>query len=232
MKQLYISNYCPLSHRCLYLIYSKNIQNYFQIINITYNKQAKKNISYVPYFLDNHLEIYNPQLICEYIDDIFKASPFLTNDFVKRAKIRQTITSFDNWIIPNLNYLELNKNLDKKNIKKNFFIQKIFKNELNSLSTKQLITKFEKLYTNAKNKIINYFFQLNPILNKQNYLIGNSKSLLDITIIPVLWHLQENYQINFETIFQNDIFNNFSPLIKYCKKNFQDPTFIQTLQNK
>lgn len=226
---LYISNYCPLSQRCLYLIYTKNIQNYFNIVDISYKNHFNK---IVPLLIDKDLEIINPHLICEYIEDIFPANSLLTNDFKNRAKIRQSIIAFDKWIIPNLNYLELNKILDKKNPKKNLFIQKIFKKNISFLSNEEIINQFQNLYIQALNKILDYFFQLIPILNKQNYILGNEKTLLDITVLPVLWQLQNNYSINFEEISHNKYLSpnlNINSLIKYCQKNFNHKNFQQII---
>lgn len=62
--------------------------------------------------------------------------------------------------------------------------------------------------------------QLVPIFGKQNYLMGDEYSMLDVAIAPLLWRLG-HYGI--------ELPNQASPLLKYAERLFSRPMYAEAM---
>ncbi len=62
--------------------------------------------------------------------------------------------------------------------------------------------------------------QLVPIFSKQNYLLGDDYSMLDVAVTPLLWRLG-HYGI--------ELPNQAAPILKYAERLFARPAFIEAL---
>ncbi|MDR2219212.1 MAG: glutathione S-transferase N-terminal domain-containing protein [Methylobacillus sp.] len=62
--------------------------------------------------------------------------------------------------------------------------------------------------------------QLAPIFNRQEYMLGNEFSMLDVAIAPLLWRLG-HYGI--------DLPKQAAPLLKYAERIFSRPAYIEAM---
>jgi RNA polymerase-associated protein len=62
--------------------------------------------------------------------------------------------------------------------------------------------------------------QLVPIFAKQNYLLGDDYSMLDVAVTPLLWRL-DHYGI----VLQNQA----SPILKYAERLFSRPLYAEAM---
>jgi len=62
--------------------------------------------------------------------------------------------------------------------------------------------------------------QLAPVFLKNKFMMGESFSMLDVAIAPLLWRL-EYYGI--------DLSKNATPLLKYAERIFSRPAYIEAL---
>lgn len=72
----------------------------------------------------------------------------------------------------------------------------------------------------AKKVIRDNLTQLVPIFSKQNYLMGDEYSMLDVAITPLLWRLG-HYGI--------DLPNQAAPLLKYAERLFSRPMYAEAM---
>jgi RNA polymerase-associated protein len=62
--------------------------------------------------------------------------------------------------------------------------------------------------------------QLAPVFLKNKYMLGDSFSMLDVAIAPLLWRL-DFYGI--------ELSKNAAPLLKYAERIFSRPAYIEAL---
>jgi stringent starvation protein A len=72
----------------------------------------------------------------------------------------------------------------------------------------------------ARKVIRDNLTQLVPILSKQNYLMGDEYSMLDVAITPLLWRLG-HYGI--------ELPNQAAPLLKYAERLFSRPMYAEAM---
>jgi RNA polymerase-associated protein len=72
----------------------------------------------------------------------------------------------------------------------------------------------------ARKVIRDNLTQLVPIFGKQNYLMGDEYSMLDVAITPLLWRLG-HYGI--------ELPNQASPLLKYAERLFSRPMYAEAM---
>jgi RNA polymerase-associated protein len=72
----------------------------------------------------------------------------------------------------------------------------------------------------ARKTIRDNLTQLVPILTKQDYLLGEDYSMLDVAIAPLLWRLG-HYGI--------DMPNQSAPLLKYAERLFSRPFYAEAM---
>ncbi len=72
----------------------------------------------------------------------------------------------------------------------------------------------------ARKMIRDNLTQLVPIFSKQNYLMGDEYSMLDVAITPLLWRLG-HYGI--------ELPNQAAPLLKYAERLFSRPMYAEAM---
>lgn len=78
----------------------------------------------------------------------------------------------------------------------------------------------ETVATKARNTVRDNLTMLIPILTRQQYLMGDDFSMLDVSIAPLLWRLG-HYGI--------ELPNQAAPLLKYAERLFSRPAFIEAM---
>lgn len=78
----------------------------------------------------------------------------------------------------------------------------------------------EERVEQARKVIRDNLTQLVPIFSKQNYLMGDEYSMLDVAITPLLWRLG-HYGI--------ELPNQAAPLLKYAERLFSRPMYAEAM---
>ena len=78
----------------------------------------------------------------------------------------------------------------------------------------------EEIANKARNTVRDNLTQIVPIFSKQNYLLGDEYSMLDVAVTPLLWRL-EHYGI--------DMPNQAAPLLKYAERLFARPLYADAM---
>jgi RNA polymerase-associated protein len=78
----------------------------------------------------------------------------------------------------------------------------------------------EQLADKARVTVRDNLTQLVPIFSKQNYLLGDDYSMLDVAVTPLLWRL-DHYGI----VLQNQA----SPILKYAERLFSRPLYAEAM---
>ena len=78
----------------------------------------------------------------------------------------------------------------------------------------------QEIADKARKAIRDNLTQLVPIFSKQNYLLGDDYSMLDVAVTPLLWRLG-HYGI--------DLPNQASPLLKYAERLFSRPLYADAM---
>jgi RNA polymerase-associated protein len=78
----------------------------------------------------------------------------------------------------------------------------------------------EQLADKARLTVRDNLTQLVPIFSKQNYLLGDDYSMLDVAVTPLLWRL-DHYGI----VLQNQA----SPILKYAERLFSRPLYAEAM---
>lgn len=143
------------------------------------------------------LVLIDTNIICEYIDERFPHPQLMPIEPAEKARLRMLIFHFDKDIFQHLRFLETNlKNRDPK-----------VKKELNR-SKQQIILGLDSIAN---------VFDTNK---KCDFLFGNSFTLLDAAVLPLLWRL-EFYEIAIK--------DSWKGLMKYAESFFSTAEFIASL---
>ena len=78
----------------------------------------------------------------------------------------------------------------------------------------------QKVADNARAIVRDNLVQIAPIFNKQEYMLGDEFSMLDVAIAPLLWRLG-HYGI--------ELPKQAAPLLKYAERIFSRPAYIEAL---
>jgi RNA polymerase-associated protein len=111
MMNLYSGTTCPFSHRCRIVLYEKGMD--FQVIDVDiFNKPeelaAVNPYHRVPVLVERDLELYEPNIINEYIDERFPHPQLMPPDPIMRARARQLLSSMEREIFCHIDPLEKN----------------------------------------------------------------------------------------------------------------------------
>ncbi|MDR0674474.1 MAG: glutathione S-transferase N-terminal domain-containing protein [Zoogloeaceae bacterium] len=109
MMNLYSGTTCPFSHRCRIVLYEKGMD--FQVVDVDiFNKPeelaAVNPYHRVPVLVERDLELYEPNIINEYIDERFPHPQLMPPDPIMRARARQLLSSMEREIFCYIDPLE------------------------------------------------------------------------------------------------------------------------------
>ncbi len=162
---LYSGSYCPYSHRCRIVLREKQMESGVEIYDVDLNNKPENLALYNPYnrvpvFVDRETQLYESNIINEYINDRFPHPQLMPADIFKRARSRILMYQIDREIFQYVDVLE------KKNAKRDrreFARQRIREN---------LLMFVRQLSRGGK------------------YLIDDEFTLLDAALAPLLWRLE------------------------------------------
>jgi RNA polymerase-associated protein len=144
----------------------------------------------VPILVERDLILYESNIINEYIDERFPHPQLMPGDPVDRARVRLFLLNFEKELFVHVSTLEARG------------------------------AKNEKAVEKAKQQITDRLTQLSPVFLKNKFMMGDTFSMLDVVIAPLLWRLN-HYGINLS--------KNAAPLLKYAERIFSRPAFIEAL---
>ena len=85
---------------------------------------------------------------------------------------------------------------------------------------KDLESENQKLADKARATILDNLTQIVPLFSKQEYILGDDFSMLDVAIAPLLWRLG-HYGI--------ELPKQAAPLLKYAERIFSRPAYIEAM---
>ena len=193
MMVLYSGTNCPFSQRCRLVLFEKGMD--FEIRDVDlFNKPEDISVmnpyGQVPILVERDLILYESNIINEYIDERFPHPQLMPGDPVDRARVRLFLLNFEKELFVHVSTLE---NRGAKN---------------------------EKAIEKAKQQITDRLTQLSPVFLKNKFMMGDTFSMLDVVIAPLLWRLN-HYGITLS--------KNAAPLLKYAERIFSRPAFIEAL---
>ena len=193
MMVLYSGTTCPFSHRSRFVLFEKGMD--FEIRDVDlYNKPEDIAVmnpyAQVPILVERDLILYESNIINEYIDERFPHPQLMPGDPVDRARVRLFLLNFEKELFVHVSTLE------------------------------NRVAKNEKAVEKAKQQITDRLTQLSPIFLKNKFMMGDTFSMLDVVIAPLLWRLN-HYGITLS--------KNAAPLLKYAERIFSRPAFIEAL---
>jgi RNA polymerase-associated protein len=145
----------------------------------------------VPILVERDLILYESNIINEYIDERFPHPQLMPGDPVERARVRLFLLNFEKELFTHVTNLE-------------------------SRAAKATDKTLEKSRAHIRDRLT----QLAPVFLKNKYMLGDSFSMLDVAIAPLLWRL-DHYGI--------DLSKNAAPLLKYAERIFSRPAYIEAL---
>lgn len=207
MIHLYSDSRCPFSHRARIVLNKKDMD--FNIIDVGIESRQDLMIinpkNEAPVLVDDidknnrkkDLILTQPDIICEYIDERFPHPQLMPIEPAEKARLRMIMFNIEHELFQHLRFYDVN-----------FFNRD---------------PKFKKDLEQAKQHIIaalDVLAQIFVINKKAEYLFGNSFSLLDAAILPLLWRL---------SYYEIELKSNWQGLMGYAKRMFQTKEFIDSL---
>ena len=162
MMVLYSGLTCPFSHRCRIVLFEKEMDFEIKDVDI-FNKPedlAMMNpYNQVPVLAERELNLYESNIINEYIDERFPHPQLMPGDPISRARARLFLFDMERELFCHVQTLEnLNASEEEKDAAR--------------FAIRERLTYMSALF--AKN-------------NK--YILGQNFSMVDVAIAPLLWRL-------------------------------------------
>lgn len=162
MMILYSGITCPFSHRCRIVLFEKEMDFEIKDVDI-FNKPEDLALmnpyNQVPVLAERELNLYESNIINEYIDERFPHPQLMPGDPISRARARLFLFDMERELFCHVQTLE---NLDSTEEQK----------ETARAAIRERLTYMSALF--AKN-------------NK--YILGSNFSMVDVAIAPLLWRL-------------------------------------------
>ncbi len=197
MMHLYSHDTCPFSHRCRQVLFEKGMD--FEIRDVDlFNKPediASMNpYGQVPILVERDLILYESNIINEYIDARFPHPQLMPMDPMQCARARLLLFNLERELFVYVSEFEAEKRGRA------------------TLTTKEQ----EKGRLAVRDRLT----QLAPVFAKNKYMLGESLTIVDIAIVPLLWRL-EHYGI--------ELPRQAAPIQTYAERIFSRPAFIDAL---
>ena len=190
MMILYSGTTCPFSHRCRIVLYEKGMD--FQINDVDLLGKKKE------------LSVMNP----------YNRTPVL----VERDLILYESNIINEYIDDRFPHPQLMPSDPISKSRARLFLFR-FENEI--FSNIDFLEKgTDKQNSNAKISVRDSLLQIAPVFSKQNYILGDEFTILDVTLAPLLWRL-DHYGIKLP--------KSAAPLLKYAERIFSRSSFIDSL---
>jgi RNA polymerase-associated protein len=194
MMVLYSGTTCPFSHRCRFVLFEKGMD--FEIRDVDlFNKPDEINAmnpyGQVPILVERDLILYESNIINEYIDERFPHPQLMPSDPVDRARVRLFLLNFEKELFVHVSVLE-------------------------SHVTRNNTKAIDKARATIRERLT----QMAPVFHKNKFILGDTFSMLDVALAPLLWRL-DYYGI--------ELSKNSAPLLKYAERVFSRPAYIEAL---
>ena len=190
MMKLYSNSTDPFSHRCRIVLYEKGMD--FEVIDVDLNNKPED------------LSILSPYSDCPVLEerDLVLTDPNIINEYIDERFPHPQLMPADP-------VMRARARLFLKDMENELFIH-----------MKNIEAKESKVQENARKVVTNTLIQLNPILDKQEFLLHDEYSMLDVAMAPLLWRL-DYYEIK--------LGNQCKALLKYADKIFSRPLFEEAM---
>lgn len=207
MIQLYSDSRCPFSHRVRIILNEKDMD--FKIIDVNVNSRQDlmqlNPYNETPVLVDDidknnkkrDLILIDTNIVSEYIDDRFPHPQLMPIEPSEKARMRMAIHKLDRDLFQYVRFLDTNLNSKEAKIKKE-------------------LEKCRKQISSMLDEIANLF----TLNKKMEFFAGNGFSLLDVSLLPVLWRLN-HYEI--------EVKKTWGALMKYAESQFDRPSFLASL---
>ncbi|MDA9210637.1 glutathione S-transferase N-terminal domain-containing protein [Methylophilaceae bacterium] len=190
MMKLYSNSTDPFSHRCRIVLFEKGMD--FDVIDVDLDNKTEDLAILSPYSASPVLEER----------DLILTDPNIINEYIDERFPHPQL-------MPPDPVMRARARLFLKDFESELFVH-----------MKDLEAKESKVRENAKKTVTNQLIKLSPILDKQEFLLHDEYSMLDVAMAPLLWRL-ELYDIK--------LGNQSKSLIKYADKIFSRPYFDEAM---
>ena len=188
--KLYSNSTDPFSHRCRIVLYEKGMD--FEVIDVDLSNKPED------------LSILSP----------YSDSPVL----VERDLVLTDANIINEYIDERFPHPQLMPPDPVMRARARLFL-KDFENQL-FIHMKALESNEKSKKDAAKKVVTETLIQLTPIISKQEYLLHEEYSMLDVAMAPLLWRI-DHYEIKLP--------NSCLPLLKYADKIFKRPLFDEAM---
>lgn len=207
MIHLYSDSRCPFSHRARIVLNKKDMD--FKIVDVNINLRQDLMLltpyNETPVLVDDidknnkkkDLVLLDSNIICEYIDERFPHPQLMPIEPAEKARLRMLMYRFDRELFQHLRVLDA--------------------------GVKSRDSKMKKDVEKAKKMVIAGLDSISSVFNinkKSEHLFGNTFTLLDAAVLPLLWRL------NYYDIEAKD---SWDGMMKYANAFFKTPEFISSL---
>tara|TARA_B100000768_G_scaffold176809_1_gene190109 strand:- start:478 stop:1077 length:600 start_codon:yes stop_codon:yes gene_type:complete len=190
MMKLYSNSTDPFSHRCRIVLFEKGMD--FEVIDVDLSNKPED------------LSILSP----------YSDSPVL----VERDLVLTDANIINEYIDERFPHPQLMPADPVMRARARLFL-KDFESQL-FIHMKALESNEKSKKDAAKKIVTETLIQLTPIITKQEYLLHEEYSMLDVAMAPLLWRI-EHYEIKLP--------NSCLPLLKYADKIFKRPLFDEAM---
>lgn len=190
MMKLYSGSVDPFSHRCRIVLYEKGMD--FEVIDVDLANKTED------------LAVLNP----------YGSVPVL----VERDLVLSEANIINEYIDERFPHPQLMPADPVMRARARLFLYSFEKDLFSHI--KDLESTDEVVANKARKTIRDNLTQLVPIFSKQNYLLGDEYSMLDVAVTPLLWRLG-HYGIEMP--------NQAAPLLKYAERLFARPLYAEAM---
>lgn len=190
MMKLYSGSVDPFSHRCRIVLYEKGMD--FEVIDVDLANKTED------------LAVLNP----------YGSVPVL----VERDLVLSEANIINEYIDERFPHPQLMPADPVMRARARLFLYSFEKDLFSHI--KDLESADEVVANKARKTIRDNLTQLVPIFSKQNYLLGDEYSMLDVAVTPLLWRLG-HYGIEMP--------NQAAPLLKYAERLFARPLYAEAM---
>lgn len=190
MMRLYSGTVDPYSHRCRIVLFEKGMD--FEVIDVDLTNKTED------------LAILNP----------YGEVPVL----VERDLVLSEANIINEYIDERFPHPQLMPADPVMRARARLYLYNFEKDLFNHI--KDIESGEDQRVERARKVIRDNLTQLVPIFSKQNYLMGDEYSMLDVAITPLLWRLG-HYGI--------ELPNQAAPLLKYAERLFSRPMYAEAM---
>lgn len=207
MIQLYSDSRCPFSHRIRIILNEKDMD--FKILDVNLNSRQDlmqlNPYNETPVLVDDidknnrkrDLILIDTNIMSEYIDDRFPHPQLMPIEPAEKARMRMKIHWLDRQLFQHVRLLDTNLNTKDAKMKKE-------------------LEKARKLIASALDEVAAIF----AVNKKMEYFDSDHLTLLDVSLLPVLWRL---------AYYEIEVKKTWAIMMKYAETQFNRKSFLDSL---